>query len=81
MTIPQLEVWTHPGQQGWLEPLARMRVPVAPEDPLVLQIRHFCDVIRNGAAPLASGRAGLQALKVVAAVKQSARSGQLVEID
>ncbi len=80
LTIPQLEIWSNPGQRSWLEPLSRLRVPVVPEDPLKAQIRHFCDVIRDGAAPVVPGRAGLQALKVVLAVKESARTGLAVEV-
>ncbi|AMJ60273.1 Gfo/Idh/MocA family protein [Bosea sp. PAMC 26642] len=73
LTIPQLELWSHPGKRSWWEPLRRERVTFAPDDPLAVQIRHFCDVIRTGASPLVSGREGLRTLRVVEAVKRSAR--------
>ena len=50
------------------------------EDPLKVQIRHFCDVIRGKAIPVVSGREGLQTLKVIEAIKQAARTGQSVAI-
>ena len=50
------------------------------EDPLKVQIRHFCDVIRGRAKPIVSGREGLQTLKVIEAVKQAAGSGQPVAV-
>lgn len=80
LTIPQLEIWSNPGKRSWWEPLLRERVPVAPEDPLKVQIRHFCDVIRDGATPIASGREGLETLKVIAAVQRAAETGAMVEI-
>jgi predicted dehydrogenase len=81
LTIPQLEVWSNPGKRSWWEPLVREPVPVVQEDPLKVQIRHFCAVIRDGAEPIASGREGLGTLKVIAAVQRSAQSGELVRID
>ena len=59
---------------------ARERLAVAPADPLPLQIRHFCDVIRGRAAPLVPVREGLAALRVIAAIKEAARSGGTVAI-
>jgi predicted dehydrogenase len=80
LTIPQLEIWSNRDRRGWWEPLARERVPFVPEDPLARQIRHFCDVIRNGAAPIASGREGLATLAVIDAVKRAAASGETVSL-
>jgi predicted dehydrogenase len=73
LTIPQLELWSNPEKRSWWEPLRRERVPFVPDDPLKVQIRHFCDVIRDQATPIVSGRGGLNTLKVIEAVKRSAR--------
>jgi predicted dehydrogenase len=80
LTIPHLELWSNPGKRGWWEPLVRERVPFVPEDPLAAQIRHFCDVIRGEAAPIVTGREGLDTLKVIEAVKQSAQTGAKIRI-
>ncbi|SEE69264.1 Predicted dehydrogenase [Rhizobiales bacterium GAS191] len=80
LTVPQLELWSNPGKRSWWEPLTRERVPFTPADPLKLQIRHFCDVIRGEATPIVSGREGLNTLMVIEAVKQSARSGTMIGI-
>ncbi|WP_342363145.1 Gfo/Idh/MocA family oxidoreductase [Terrarubrum flagellatum] len=80
LSIPQLEVWSNRDVRSWLEPLQRERVPFTPEDPLSLQVRHFCDVIRNGAQPIASGREGLATLQVIDAVERSARTGQQIRL-
>jgi len=80
LTVPQLELWSYSAKQSWLEPLVRERVPFTAEDPLKVQMRHFCDVIRGHAKPIVSGREGLQTLKVIEAVKQAAGSGLPVAI-
>jgi len=80
LTIPYLDVWRNPEQRGWWEPIRRERIAVEAQDPLTLQIRQFCDVIRGEAEPLVSGREGLDTLKVVMAVKQAAETGQQIQI-
>ena len=44
-------------------------------------IRHFVDCVRQGNSPLASGRDGLQATKVVCAIQESAEAGQPVNLE
>ncbi|MDR3525107.1 MAG: Gfo/Idh/MocA family oxidoreductase [Acetobacteraceae bacterium] len=80
LAIPQLDVWSHPHQPSWWSPLERERLEVTLEDPLGLQIANFCGVIRGIAAPLVTGREGLNTLKVIEAVKQAASSGALVRL-
>lgn len=80
LTVPQLELWSYGEKRSWWEPLRRERVPFVPEDPLVVQIRHFCAVIREGATPIMSGREGLETLKVIEAVKRSAETGAMIGI-
>jgi predicted dehydrogenase len=81
LTIPQLEIWSNPRERGWWGPLARERAPFVPGDPLRVQIRHFCAVIRGEAAPIASGREGLNTLKVIEAIKASSRTGVMTVIE
>lgn len=80
LTVPQLDVWFNSTKRSWWEPLARERVPVAQDDPLKLQIRHFCDVIRGQASPLVSGREGLETLKVIMAITEAAETGERIRI-
>ena len=80
LALPNLALWRHEGEQSWWNPIAATRQIFGFEDPLVRQIRHFAQVIRGEAAPLVTGADGLAALKVIEAVKTSARTGQTVEI-
>ncbi|MBW9117013.1 Gfo/Idh/MocA family oxidoreductase [Rhizobium cauense] len=78
LAIPQLDLWMNASDPDWLEPLVESRVPYASSDPLALQLKHFCDVIRGNAEPLVSGQEGIATLRVIEAIKSSARSGQMV---
>jgi predicted dehydrogenase len=80
LSVPKLEIWHHAKRPSWWEPIECQRLPVASEDPLALQIRHFCRVIRGLEPPVVSGREGLATLRIVAAIKEAALTGQLVEI-
>jgi predicted dehydrogenase len=80
LTIPHLELWRNQDKRSWWEPIHHERIPFEALDPLTLQIRHFCRVIRGEESPLVSGREGLSTLKVVAAAKQAAETGRLVDI-
>ncbi|OHV20089.1 Gfo/Idh/MocA family oxidoreductase [Rhizobium sp. RMa-01] len=80
LAVPSLDIWCNPAERSWLEPFDRKRINVETEDPLVLQIRQFCKVIRGHEKPLVSGREGLETLKVIEAVKRSAAMLQRVAL-
>ncbi|WVT76504.1 Gfo/Idh/MocA family oxidoreductase (plasmid) [Sinorhizobium chiapasense] len=80
LAVPSLEVWRNPGKRSWWEPFDQTRIEVDDEDPLVLQIRQFCKVIRGNEPPLVSGREGLETLRVIDAVKRSAATGERIEL-
>lgn len=80
LTVPHLDVWHHTPRPNWWEPIHRERLSADSADPLGLQIRNLCEVVRGREAPVVSGRDGLAALKVIAAVKEAAASGQPVAI-
>ncbi|TKD45108.1 MAG: Gfo/Idh/MocA family oxidoreductase [Mesorhizobium sp.] len=81
LAVPSLEVWRNPGKRSWWEPLDQKRIEVDGEDPLVLQIRQFCNVIRGDEPPLVSGREGLETLRVIDAVKRSAATGERIKLN
>jgi predicted dehydrogenase len=81
LTVPYLHLWRNAGRRSWWEPVMPERLPYTYEDPLRLQVRQFCRVIRGLEAPLVSGREGLETLGVVEAVKQSAVTGQIIRLD
>lgn len=78
LAVPYLDLWHHPTKPSWWEPLVRERLPVTAQDPLALQVRNLCGVIRGRETPVVSGREGLETLKVIAAIKEAAATGQAV---
>ncbi|PPQ28139.1 Gfo/Idh/MocA family protein [Rhodopila globiformis] len=80
LTIPHLDVWHSKTRPDWLEPVEAECLAVVAADPLALQVRNLCDVVRGAAQPVVSGREGLATLKVVAGIKQAAATGQVVTV-
>ncbi len=80
LEIPSGKVWTNPSQRSWWKPIGSEIYEVDEQDPLQLQISHFCRVISSSERPLVSGREGLRALQVIEAIKSAAVSGKLVQL-
>jgi predicted dehydrogenase len=80
ITVPRLDRWHYPGEQSWWAPIECQR-RIAPEaDPLVLQLRQFCKVVRRQEQPLIDGREGMRSLEATLAVKEAAASGRPVRL-
>lgn len=73
LAFPRMELWRYgdPSRAGWQHPLSRTRREVAPADPLVLQLLHFCRVVRGREPPLVDGADGARTLAVALAVQES----------
>lgn len=80
LSVPTLRLRTHEGTASWWEPATLTAVAVPRQDPLDLQLEHFEEVLRGEAAPRVTARDGLQSLRVVRAVLESARTGRPVEV-
>jgi predicted dehydrogenase len=80
LTVPKLEVWHNRDKRSWYESIYKEHFPFEFEDPLSVQIRHFCRVIRGLEEPVVSGREALNSLKLIAAVKDAAQTGGVIYI-
>ncbi|NUK31589.1 hypothetical protein HT574_16275 [Parageobacillus sp. VR-IP] len=47
---------------------------------MTAELLHFIDVLRGGAEPLVTGEDGLEILKVINAIMESANKGQKIDI-
>jgi predicted dehydrogenase len=79
LTVPRLDVWGHEGD-GWWTPIRSERSVVPEQDPLTLQMRHFCQVARREVPPLLDGRGGTRTLETTLAVKTAAETGGIVRL-
>lgn len=80
LALPSLTLRRTQGERSWHSPLDISRAEVPDEDPLARQITQFARVIRGEEPPLVSGREGLETLRVIEAVKQSAATGARVAL-
>lgn len=77
LDFPEMTLWRYSckGEKGWSQPISRQTTAVKRTAPIERQLQHFCDVIREGAAPRCSGEDGLKTLQTTLAVKESASAG------
>ncbi len=81
LELPASKTWAQEAARSWWEPISQHSVEVGRDDPLDIQISHFCDVIRGLAEPRVSGVDGLRSLQVIAAIKQSAQEKTAIELN
>lgn len=75
LALPGLELWRHEGDRGWMAPVEHLRRTVPEQDPLALEIRHFCRVVRGDEPPVLDAAGGLATLAATLAVLEAAESG------
>lgn len=80
LEIPNGKIWSQNDVRSWWQPINQQTYEVVHQDPLDKQIDHFCAVISGKATPFVSGEEGLRSLQVIEAIKQSAATGNTVEI-
>lgn len=80
LSLPDLSLWTYPPGGAWTDPLSHRRLEAGKEDTYIAQAEHFCAVIRDAVKPLVTCDDGIRNMRVVDAIKRSARSGQAVAV-
>ena len=82
LSVPTMRLKTYANAQdrSWYTPYQCSTVALQREDPLVLQIAHFVDMICHSVAPRVSARDGLQNLLVVEAIVKAAQTQQAVRL-
>jgi len=81
LSFPDMNLvrFENPAQAGWQFPIVTEHVNVAAKDPLVVQLKHFGNVIRGEEEPRITGEDGLRTLAVARAVLDSGKSGSPIE--
>lgn len=75
--FPSMSFRTYPNEDGrsWWKPFELDQLTVHRADPLVRQLDHFLDVIRNGTPPKVSAFDGYKNMRVLVAVNEAIASG------
>ena len=80
LSIPDLNLWKHKDNQDWLNSFKNKKLKFRYNDPFKQQLVHFSNVIKNKEEPKVSGYDGLNALKVVEAIQNSANKKKIIHI-
>lgn len=82
LSIPTMRLKVHARDEdrSWWKPMRTEIAALERTDPLALQLRHFCAVIRDEAIPLVAMRDGLANLRITEAIAEAARTGKIVDI-
>jgi predicted dehydrogenase len=83
LDFPTMRLKSHPAPQApsWHAPFTEEVIPVVRQDPLQRQLDNFLDVILGVADPVVTVFDGAQNLRVAEAIRLSAETKSLVEID
>ena len=73
LAFPKMELWNYESKQssGWQYPILKSTNVFDDLDPLMEQLKHFCDVIKGDALPYVSCEDGKKSLAVVLALIES----------
>lgn len=82
LAFPSFNLYSYDDQSyGWEYPLITEKLDVEDNDPMTAELLHFVDVLKGETDPIVTGEDGLEALKVINAVKISARKKKKIYID
>ena len=83
LSVPtmRLQQFDQANSRSWYEAMSETTISLEREDPLTVQLQHFCQVIRGQVDPLVSVRDGLQNLLITEAIAEAAQSEKTVLID
>lgn len=68
-------------REGWRWPISNFRIELERVNPMLLEIHNFCKVIRKEEQPVTTAVDAKESLKVILAIKESARSGKAIRIE
>ena len=73
LSFPKMELWNYESKEssGWQYPIQKSSKIPDELDPLVEQLKHFCDVIKGDALPYVSCEDAKKSLAVVLSVIES----------
>ena len=82
LSIPTMRLKTYPNvaDRSWWKPFEVDIVSMDREDPLVIQLNHFCDVVQGFATPLVTARDAFINLMVTEAISEASNTGLTVDI-
>jgi len=83
LDFPTMRLKSHPAPQApsWHAPFTEEVIPVVRQDPLQRQLENFLDVILGVAEPVVTAFDGAQNMRVIEAIRRSAQTKSLIELE
>jgi len=76
----RLKTYATDEDRSWWKPFQTTVVDVSRADPLERQLDHFCALIRGEVQPVVTVQDGLQNVRIIDAISESARTGRVVNL-
>ena len=67
-------------REGWRWPITNSRIEILRVNPMLEEMYNFCRIIRGQEVPTTTAEDAKESLKVILAIKESARSGKTIQI-
>lgn len=82
LDFPSMAAKAYPtaGGRSWWKAFDEFALTFERRDPLALQLAHFVDVVKNGAAPRVSALDGYRNIQVIEAIRQSIATRSVVDV-
>jgi len=82
LAIPTLKLKYYPDgtSPSWWTPFTEETLNCHRFDPIVLQLKHFAEIIRGNCAPLVTARDAYTNLLITESIRKSAETGSIIEI-
>ncbi len=68
-------------REGWRWPITNSRIEIPRVNPMLEEMKNFCKIIRGEEQAVTTAKDAKKSLKVILAIKDSARTGKTVQID
>ncbi|WP_027415424.1 Gfo/Idh/MocA family protein [Aneurinibacillus terranovensis] len=79
LSFPSLKMYSYEEENyGWEHKLIEEKFSVEDNDPMTAELVHFVEVLRGESEPVVTGEDGLETLKVINAIKESAAREQKI---
>jgi predicted dehydrogenase len=66
-----LRTWAYEKERNWFNPLSKGQLIVEEQDPLVMQLNHFLDIIEGKATPIITVADALENVKIIELVQKA----------
>jgi len=82
LSIPSMRIkqYKNDEERSWWKPFLEQTITISRQDPLACQLSHFIQIIKEEVQPLVSALDGLNNLKIIEIIRNSAKSKKMIQV-